>query len=522
MRSDPLRTLVRVSELKPALRRLFGFEDFRPGQERVVRAAVEGRDTLALMPTGSGKSLTYQLAAMLRPTPTLVLSPLIALMKDQLDKLPPEVAEQSTLINSSLGQDEAARRVRDASQGRYKLLYVAPERLRQRSFLEAIVGIDIGLVVIDEVHCVSMWGHDFRPDYLFIRRALDELGAPAILGMTATATPATEREIAAALGRELREPGAHAARPRPRRRPLPRRPGGGGAGRDAGGVHRGPRPDGRRDDRVRDGDRQAGHPPRRALQLPGVARELRPDGRPRRAGRPRLRHAPARKPLRCDPAAQVRPLGHPHRRRPPFGLRAPPWRRRGAARGSRRRARPARARRDARAGRSREARLRRRPRDADRGSRAAGGRGRTDRLSPRPLRARGARPGGASRPLRRVARLPAPAGGGALRRDVGERLRYVRRLLAARGRSRRDRTGGGAASRRHRGRHPQRRSRPALAARPHRTRRDAPRLDERATLRPAVTSLRATRRGPPGRCQTLDPAARDRWGTRVVRERGRL
>ena len=167
-----------------------------------MRAAVDGRDTLALMPTGSGKSLTYQLAAMLRPTPTLVLSPLIALMKDQLDKLPPEVAEQSTLINSSLDPDEAARRLREASQGRYKLLYVAPERLRQRSFLESIVGIDIGLVVIDEVHCVSMWGHDFRPDYLFIRRALDSLARPAILGMTATATPATEREIASALGRD--------------------------------------------------------------------------------------------------------------------------------------------------------------------------------------------------------------------------------------------------------------------------------------------------------------------------------
>ena len=191
-----------MSELVPALQRLFGFPAFRPGQEQVVRAAVDGRDTLALMPTGSGKSLTYQLAAMLRPTPTLVLSPLIALMKDQLDKLPPEVAEQSTLINSSLDPDEAARRLREASQGRYKLLYVAPERLRQRSFLESIVGIDIGLVVIDEVHCVSMWGHDFRPDYLFIRRALDSLARPAILGMTATATPATEREIASALGRE--------------------------------------------------------------------------------------------------------------------------------------------------------------------------------------------------------------------------------------------------------------------------------------------------------------------------------
>ena len=191
-----------MSELEPALRRLFGFEDFRPGQERVVRAAVEGRDTLALMPTGSGKSLTYQLAAMLRPTPTLVLSPLIALMKDQVDKPPAEVAAEATLINSSLGPDEAATRLRAAADGRYRLLYVAPERLRQRHFLDAITGIDVGLVVIDEVHCVSMWGHDFRPDYLFIRRALDELGAPAILGMTATATPATEREIAAALGRE--------------------------------------------------------------------------------------------------------------------------------------------------------------------------------------------------------------------------------------------------------------------------------------------------------------------------------
>jgi ATP-dependent DNA helicase RecQ len=194
-------------ELRPELRRLFGFDDFRPGQERVVRAAVDGRDTLALMPTGSGKSLTYQLAAMLRPTPTLVLSPLIALMKDQVDKLPPEIAEQSTLINSSLEPDEAAARLRAAADGRYRLLYVAPERLRQRHFLDAITGIDVGLVVIDEVHCVSMWGHDFRPDYLFIRRALDTLAdrsgqSPAILGMTATATPSTEREIAAALGRE--------------------------------------------------------------------------------------------------------------------------------------------------------------------------------------------------------------------------------------------------------------------------------------------------------------------------------
>jgi ATP-dependent DNA helicase RecQ len=191
-----------VTELLPELRRLFGFDDFRPGQERVVLAALEGRDTLALMPTGSGKSLTYQLAAMLRPTPTLVLSPLIALMKDQVDGLPPAVAAEATFVNSSLSAEETAERLAGFRAGRTRLLYAAPERLRSAGFLDALRGVEVGLVVVDEVHCVSMWGHDFRPDYLFIRRALDELGDPALLGMTATATPSTAREIAQALGRD--------------------------------------------------------------------------------------------------------------------------------------------------------------------------------------------------------------------------------------------------------------------------------------------------------------------------------
>lgn len=200
-------------DLHAPLRELFGFDGFRPGQEPVVRAAIEGRDTLALMPTGSGKSLTYQLAAMLRPEPTLVLSPLIALMKDQVDKLPPQVGATATFVNSSLDAAEAGARLADVAEGRTRLLYAAPERLRQRSFVETLRSIGVGLVVIDEVHCVSMWGHDFRPDYLFIRRALEELGGPAVLGMTATATPATATAIGDALGRRLEVVRTSVARP---------------------------------------------------------------------------------------------------------------------------------------------------------------------------------------------------------------------------------------------------------------------------------------------------------------------
>ncbi len=192
-----------MTDLRPRLQELFGFRDFRPGQEEVVRAAVEGRDTLALMPTGSGKSLTYQLAAMLRPEPTLVLSPLIALMKDQVDQLPAEIAATATFVNSSLEPSETARRLEDVASGNTRLLYAAPERLRSSAFVQTLRSIGVGLVVIDEVHCVSMWGHDFRPDYLFIRRVLEALDSPAVLGMTATATPATATGIAEALGREM-------------------------------------------------------------------------------------------------------------------------------------------------------------------------------------------------------------------------------------------------------------------------------------------------------------------------------
>jgi ATP-dependent DNA helicase RecQ len=178
-----------------------------------VRAAVEGRDTLALMPTGSGKSLTYQLAAMLRPEPTLVLSPLIALMKDQVDKLPPLVAPAATFVNSSLDADVVASRLAEVAAGGKRIVYVAPERLRQAGFLDLLQSIGIGLVVVDEAHCVSMWGHDFRPDYLFIRHALRALGEPTLLGMTATATPETALQIGEALGRAPEIVSASVVRP---------------------------------------------------------------------------------------------------------------------------------------------------------------------------------------------------------------------------------------------------------------------------------------------------------------------
>ena len=189
-----------------------------------MRAAIAGRDTLALMPTGSGKSLTYQLAAMLRPEPTLVLSPLIALMKDQVDKLPPQIAATATFVNSSLSPEETASRLAGVSSGETRLVYAAPERLRQSRFVDLLADVGIGLVVVDEVHCVSMWGHDFRPDYLFIRRGLEALGEPTLLGMTATATPETARDIGASARAHARGRPHERDAPEPALRREPRSP----------------------------------------------------------------------------------------------------------------------------------------------------------------------------------------------------------------------------------------------------------------------------------------------------------
>src|SRR5581483_10999667 len=138
-----------------ALRELFGYPSFRPGQAEIVAAALAGRDTLALLPTGAGKSLCYQLPAMLLEGVTLVVSPLIALMKDQLDGLPPAVAERSTLINSTLGRAEVEARLQRVADGEVKLVYAAPERLRQQPFLHALRRAGVALFVVDEAHCAG-------------------------------------------------------------------------------------------------------------------------------------------------------------------------------------------------------------------------------------------------------------------------------------------------------------------------------------------------------------------------------
>ncbi|MCW3096574.1 MAG: ATP-dependent helicase, RecQ family [Chthonomonadaceae bacterium] len=192
-----------------------------------------GQDTLGVLPTGAGKSLCYQLPALLLPRPTLVISPLIALMKDQLDGLPPSLYPQSTLLNSSLDRDEVAQRTEAIRAGEIRLIYAAPERLRQESFLRLLEEVGLSLVVVDEAHCVSVWGHDFRPDYLFIRKALERFDPvepvdaddpegspmpdaavrPVLLALTATATPEMQGEIGRQLGRELEPVIAPAFRP---------------------------------------------------------------------------------------------------------------------------------------------------------------------------------------------------------------------------------------------------------------------------------------------------------------------
>ncbi|HEY1421569.1 MAG TPA: ATP-dependent DNA helicase RecQ [Candidatus Dormibacteraeota bacterium] len=185
------------------LREVFGLEGFRPGQADVVNAMLAGRDVLSVAPTGSGKSISYWVPAVVEGGLTLVVSPLIALMKDQVDRLT-ERGVPATFINSSVERAEQGERLRRATAGGYRLLFVAPERLGRPGFMAALGDLGVQRVVVDEAHCISTWGHDFRPDYRLLGAAIAACGRPPVAGFTATATPQVRADVVANLN--LRDP----------------------------------------------------------------------------------------------------------------------------------------------------------------------------------------------------------------------------------------------------------------------------------------------------------------------------
>ncbi len=194
----------RPMEAREALREVFGFEGFRPGQAQVVAAALSDRDALVVMPTGAGKSVCYQLPALMRDDLTLVVSPLVSLMHDQVSALERVAPGRVAVVNAQRGFGSNASALERAREGSLRLLYVTPERFGSPAFGQAIAGVAIGLFVVDEAHCVSQWGHDFRPDYFTLADAAARVGARATIALTATATPRVADDIAERL--RLRDP----------------------------------------------------------------------------------------------------------------------------------------------------------------------------------------------------------------------------------------------------------------------------------------------------------------------------
>lgn len=184
-----------LTKAKGFLQSYFGFDEFRPGQDAIIQKVLQGEDTLGIMPTGGGKSVCYQIPALSLHGITIVVSPLISLMKDQVDALE-KAGIPSTFINSTITGAEMRERMSGIYNGKYKLVYIAPERLETDYFLKVLSEIHISLVAIDEAHCISQWGHDFRPSYLLIRKLINRIQPkPAVLALTATATPQVREDI---------------------------------------------------------------------------------------------------------------------------------------------------------------------------------------------------------------------------------------------------------------------------------------------------------------------------------------
>lgn len=196
-----------VQTAQKLLKQYYGYDEFRPGQEKVINSLLAGKDTLAIMPTGAGKSLCFQIPAMLMPGVTLVISPLISLMKDQVDGLDNQ-GVPATYINSSLSNAEVRQRLQDIAAGRYKLVYVAPERLDTDAFKAVLEHTSVSMLAVDEAHCVSQWGHDFRPSYQAVSPFINRLSnRPIIAAFTATATPEVKTDIVKLLS--LKRPDVH-------------------------------------------------------------------------------------------------------------------------------------------------------------------------------------------------------------------------------------------------------------------------------------------------------------------------
>ncbi len=188
-----------IAQAKQLLQTYYGYSSFKKGQEEVIQSILSGRDTLSIMPTGSGKSVCYQIPALILEGVIVVISPLISLMKDQVDALQ-QMNIPTTFINSSLTAAETNQRMRDLANGLFKLVYIAPERLESERFQHLMNQLNVPFVAIDEAHCVSQWGHDFRPSYMNIRRWIKQLPVkPVVAAFTATATPKVINDISANL-----------------------------------------------------------------------------------------------------------------------------------------------------------------------------------------------------------------------------------------------------------------------------------------------------------------------------------
>ena len=184
-----------------ALKKYFGHSKFRPEQEEIITSILNKKNVLAVLPTGAGKSICYQIPALISESFSIVISPLISLMKDQVDALNKE-GEIAAFINSTMSFTEAEKVLRNISFGKIKLLYVAPERLENISFADKIKNLNPAFLFVDEAHCISEWGHNFRPSYLKIRDFINHIGIKKVSAFTATATPEVREDIVNQLGFE--------------------------------------------------------------------------------------------------------------------------------------------------------------------------------------------------------------------------------------------------------------------------------------------------------------------------------